>query len=400
MATAFFFNQSSTGHVNPTLGLVAELVRRGETIVYYAHEAERARIQATGAHFRAFEDSVPAPRIEGNAHLALFKLQEALALLPRLLEIVRRERPDYLLFDAMCPLGWLIARIEQLPSISSSSTLAFTPAVLRALLEPEQLEHLLSGEGSDYVRGYEDLAAHLQSEYNVDMPDWLRSLNLFGDMTLLYTSTAMHPAAETLDASFRLIGPCLRPADPAPDFPYAALERENLVYISLGTVFNDNLRFYRDCIAAFAGSPYHVILSIGERVELDALGEVPENIVVFRSVPQLDVLQRARLFVSHGGANSVHEALYYGVPLVLVPQMFEQEMNARQVVVNGAGIRLDRTTVTPDRLRQAVDSMMLQPAFRQNAERVGATLRAAGGAARAADEILAWLNCNVESTIS
>src|SRR6266540_2777466 len=170
-------------------------------------------------------------------HLALFKLQEALAFLPRALEVVRRERPDYLLFDAMCPLGWLIARIEQLPSISSSSTLAFTPALLPA----EQLEHLLSGEGSDYVRAYEDLAAQERLEYNIDMPQWLRSLNLFGDMTLLYTSAAMHPAAETLDASFRLVGPCLRPADPAPDFPYAALEMENLVYISLGTVFNENV---------------------------------------------------------------------------------------------------------------------------------------------------------------
>jgi len=78
------------------------------------------------------------------------------------------------------------------------------------------------------------------------------------------------------------------------------------------------------------------------------------------------------------------------VPLVLVPQMFEQEMNARQVVVNGAGICLDRAALTPEGLRQAVDSAMIQPSFRQNAERVGATLRAAGGAARAAEEILAW----------
>ncbi len=116
-----------------------------------------------------------------------------------------------------------------------------------------------------------------------------------------------------------------------------------------------------------------MLLSIGARVDLGALGQIPENIVVCRSVPQLDVLQRARLFVTHGGANSVHEALYYRVPLVLVPQMFEQEMNARQVVVNGAGICLDRAALTPE-----------------GPERVGATLRAAGGAARAAEEILAW----------
>jgi MGT family glycosyltransferase len=391
MATAFFFNQSGTGHVNPTLGLVAELVRRGETVVYYAHEPERARIQATGAEFRPFAPTGLALQpIEDHLHLAVLRLQEALALLPGLLEVVRRERPDYLLFDAMCPLAWLIARIEQLPAISSSSTFAFTPAVLRLLMRPEQRGQLFGREDSAHFRAYEDLVAQVRSEYNIDMPDPLRSLNLFGDMTLVYTSTALHPAAETLDASFRLIGPCLRPAEPAPDFPYAALEMENLVYISLGTVFNDNIGFYRDCMAAFAGGPYHVLLSVGQRVDLGALGQVPENVVVCRSVPQLDVLQRARLFVSHAGANSVHEALYYGVPLVLVPQMFEQAMNAHQVVVNGAGICLDPAALTPERLRQAVDAAMIDPSFRQNAERVGATLRAAGGAPRAADEILAW----------
>jgi MGT family glycosyltransferase len=391
MATAFFFNQSGAGHVNPTLGLVAELLRRGETVVYYAHEPQRAGIESTGAVFRPYEDSGLAPQpIEGHEHLALLKLQEAVALLPQLLGVVRRERPDYILFDAMCPLGWLLARIEGLPAISSSSTFAFTPAIMRSLMPPEATQKIHSDAGARHVRAYGDLAAHVHAAYGIAVPDWLRCLNLFGDITLLYTSAALHPLAETLDETFRLIGPCLRSSEPMPSFSYAAIERENLIYISLGTVFNDNASFYRDCVAAFADGAYQVLLSVGERIDLAALGELPQNIVVCRSAPQLDVLQRARLFVSHAGANSVHEALYNGVPLVLVPQMFEQAMNAGQVVANGAGVCLEPAAVTPERLRQAVDSVMTQPSFRLNAERLGATLRAGGGAVGAAEQILAW----------
>ena len=104
----------------------------------------------------------------------------------------------------------------------------------------------------------------------------------------------------------------------------------------------------------------------------------------------MEVLPRTRLFVTHGGANSVHEALYYGVPLLVVPQMPEQEANARQVAANGAGVVLSRADITPERLRQSVDAVLASPSFARNAERVGTTLRQAGGATRAAEEVLAW----------
>ena len=267
MATAFFFNRSGAGHVNPSLGLVGELVRRGETIDYFAREEYRARIEATGARFRRL-DIVPFEhRTEDSVHLALLLLQEALALLPATLECIGREQPDYLLFDAMCPLGWLAARIARLPAIASCGTFAFTPDVLRALLPPPQREELLTGSGSAYLEPYADLAAEALATYTVDVPHWFSMLNgLFGDRTLLYTSPALHPAAESLDARFRFVGTCLRPAEQVPDFPYAALEASGLVYISLGTEFNDNLDFYHDCIAAFADTPHYILLSVGQRV--------------------------------------------------------------------------------------------------------------------------------------
>lgn len=405
MATAFFFNHSVThrpalpsaleagvGHVNPSLGVVAELVRRGETIVYYAHEQQRARVLPTGAIFRAYGPSAPAPEhIGGALQMAIYKLQDGLALLPGVLEAVRRERPAYLIADAMCALGWLAARVEGLPLVTSCSTFAFTPGVLRALRWPDQLAPP-PGPGAEHVGAYAALAARVRARYSVAMPEeWPQAVNLFGDLTLVYTSAALQPAAEALDGTFRLVGPSLRPAAaPAPDFPREVLERENLVYVSLGSVFNNNARFYKTCLEAFGGGPDHVLFSVGPRVDLGALGPAPGNAVFCRSVPQLEVLARARLLVTHAGANSVNEALYYDVPMVAVPQILEQEVNARRVVGEGVGLALDRGTLTAEGLRRAADAVLTEPGFRRNAARVGATLRGAGGAARAAGEVLAW----------
>jgi MGT family glycosyltransferase len=161
-----------------------------------------------------------------------------------------------------------------------------------------------------------------------------------------------------------------------------------VIYISLGTVHNTNCDFYQTCFQALGGNPdYQVVLSVGKSTDITALQPIPANFIVRNYVPQLEILQRATLFVSHSGMNSVHEALYYGVPLLLIPQTFEQKIVTNQIVKNGAGVYLDKEGVSAANLRQGIEKMLREPTFRQNAGRLGAALQNAGGASRAADEI-------------
>ena len=131
-------------------------------------------------------------------------------------------------------------------------------------------------------------------------------------------------------------------------------------------------------------------MAVGSRVTPGDLGAPPANVTVASSVPQLQVLQRASAFVTHGGMNSVSESLRMCVPMVTVPQMAEQEIVSRRVEQLGAGLYLAKTEVSPNLLRLGVRQLLEEERFRKAAARVGETLLAAGGIAEAAALVQAF----------
>jgi MGT family glycosyltransferase len=190
---------------------------------------------------------------------------------------------------------------------------------------------------------------------------------------------------ETFDDRFVFIGPSVTRTEvdtlewPDGDGP--------VVYVSLGTLFHDNAAFYRACFDAFRGEPYRAIISIGAAVSVDNLGAPPSNVSVHTRVPQLQVLARAAAFVTHGGMNSVSEGLWYGVPLVVIPQMSEQLIVGRRVEDLGAGLFLTNKEATADAIRASVRRVLAENTYRRAAVTIGDSFRAAGGVSLAVDRI-------------
>src|SRR5262249_26090274 len=143
MPKALFFNVPAHGHVNPSLPLAAELVRRGHDIVYYLTESYRAKVEATGANFQPYtsihDDYFDGRGLDGSRPqlAANYLITTTGEVLPELIEIVRQARPDYILLDCMCPWGSMVAQVLSLPRVISQSLLTLVP--LRAILNLQML---------------------------------------------------------------------------------------------------------------------------------------------------------------------------------------------------------------------------------------------------------------------
>ncbi len=393
MPKALLFNVPGHGHVNPTLPLVAELVRRGHRITYFVTEGFRAAVEAAGAAFCAYntihDDYFDARGLSGSVpqRVALALITTSGEILPELLDIARTEEPDYILFDGMCPWGNLVARILNLPAIASLSLSPMNAPPPRAMLKIFPL--ILPVIFRDFGKGLEAIkqARALTKQYNLPPFGFAGILNNLGDISISYTSTYFQPFANTVPDTVRFVGWTLRETPTNESFPFEQVQGRKLIYVSLGTLNNDDAAFFRMCIEALAGSDDFVIMSTGKRISPESFGTLPENVSIQAWVPQTEVLRRAALFITHGGLNSLHDGLYCGVPLLLVPQQVEQLMNAMRVVELGAGLMLKKGQVSVHTIRDSAARPLTESQFAVSASRIGDTFRAAGGVRRAADEI-------------
>jgi MGT family glycosyltransferase len=398
MATYVFLNMPARGHVNPTLAVVQELVRRGQEVSYYLTEEFRAVVQATGAVFQPYESKLhgvptisPSFRsVEGASTGSvgpLFLLEDMRFVPPQVIDRIRAEQPDVIVYDFMC--SWARTVIDELhvPAIATRATYASNEYFNMMERMRERMQQMPA------MRQMMERMRARMAEQGESSPNPLADLfSLFSraeQLNIIFIPKAFQPAAETFDDRYLFVGPSILPRYEAPNFPFDQLSSDRpLLYISLGSIFTNQPEFYKQCFAAFADLPWQVILSIGKHVDPTTLGPVPENFLLSPYVPQLDILRRTRLFVTHAGTNSVMESMYFGVPMVLIPQQPEQHMHAERVVDLGLGVMLDKGNVTASTLREAVERVAQDAAYRERAQRMQQSVRAAGGYQRAVDAIM------------
>ncbi|EHJ00636.1 glycosyltransferase, MGT family [Clostridium sp. DL-VIII] len=393
MSKVLFLNILGHGHINPTIGIVKELINRGDEVTYLAGEEFRDKIEKTGAKFKGHKNLLNANFLGGNSNFENNQgLLDGMSTLKEIIEIIfnSKEKFDYIIYDSSFMLGQEIGRVLKIPTICSNTTFAVNEKILELQADKfkSQLEEIkpkiATILSSSFFMGF---IKELKEKYDINFPVMLEQFAGKGMMNIVYTSKFFQPYGESFDESYKFIGPSI--ADREENI-HIDLDNEDkkIIYISLGTVFNDLIEFYEDCFKAFKDVDAKVVMSVGKKININMFKEIPSNFIVRNYVSQLEVLKHTDVFITHGGMNSASEGLYYDVPLILIPQSVDQPYIANRVVELGAGIALDNNKITPEILKESVVKVLSDDNFKINSRKVGKSLREAGGYKKGVAEII------------
>jgi MGT family glycosyltransferase len=388
MARVLFINAGSEGHINPTIGVVQELISRGEEVVYFTIEAFRERIERTGATVRTIDgEKFIKAFISGGRNYLLERINGLLhtadIVIPSVLEQIKGEHFDYIIHDSMFGCGRLLAQTLKLPAINSCTSFAQTKASFDIMLESQIPTEIVKPIYDEF----QSLTVKLKEKYDVEIHSPYEVFCNPAPLTIVYTTREFQPFGEAFDQTYKFVGPSISSRLMEDDFDLAAIKGKSLIYISLGTVFNRAADFYKLCFQAFGNTNHTVVMSIGKQTPLLDLGEIPQNFIVKKYVPQTEVLKYTKLFITHGGMNSTNEGLFYWVPLIVIPQSADQPIIAGQVENIGAGIKLQMQSLTANQLNEAADHVLNHPSFHKAVSNIRESFQKPGGYHQAVDEI-------------
>ena len=395
MARIVFLSVPAYGHLNPVLPIVRELVRRGHDVTVFDEPPFAPVIEAAGAKFVAYPPVMSMEDMSavlmGGDLMATFELflRSAPVLHEFCYRTLKRNKPDIIVADGAALWGETVGRALRVPHVITSPFFAYE---LGRNQSPDEFSISLRG----FLRA---LPALVIGWIRIALKGvWLLPLHwpiqpVRGDLTLMLTSRELHPPSPIFDKKgWAFVGAMIYPATRLDTFDFTRLDRRPVIYVSLGTLIFGKTDFYERCMEALADFPGQVLLSAGRGSDLKRFANAPKNFIVAETFPQLDLLKHTDLFITPCGLNSLHEALWFGVPMVAVPQHFEQLHNAEAMSTRGAGITLRDEAiggiVSPAKLREAVDAVFADLAnYKRKALGLGESLKAAGGFARAADLI-------------
>jgi zeaxanthin glucosyltransferase len=154
----------------------------------------------------------------------------------------------------------------------------------------------------------------------------------------------------------------------------------------MGTVQNGNADVFRTIAAAVAKhKAAQLVLSIGSVLRPEEIGPVPNNAIVVDHAPQLELLKRASVCITHAGFNSVLEALAQGVPQVAIPITNDQPGVAARIAAHQTGVVDSLENLTVSHLSTLVDEVLSISVYRDNARKFQQAIARSNGLYRAAD---------------
>jgi MGT family glycosyltransferase len=386
------FSIAAHGHVNPSLEVIRELVARGHRVTYAIPPVSRTLSAKTGAEPKLWNSTLPGPDADPSAWGSTLLdnvepfLDDAIQALPQLAEAYEGDEPDLVLHDTAAYPARVLAHHWGVPAISLAPHMVAWEGYEEEVAVPMWEEPKKTERGRAY---YARFHAWLEENGIGLHPD---DFVVRPARSLVLIPKVLQWNADRVDESvYTFVGACQGDRTAEGDWQRPA-GAEKVVLVSLGSAFTKQPEFYRNCVKAFGDLPgWHVVLQIGRHVDPAELGDVPANVEVHSWVPQLAVLKKADLFVTHAGAGGSQEGLATVTPMIAVPQAVDQFGNADVLQSLGVARHLPTEEATPEALRTAALALVDDPEVARRLKDIQAEMAEEGGTSRAADLIEAEL---------
>ncbi|MDA7026667.1 glycosyltransferase [Bacillus sp. CLL-7-23] len=369
MINVLIVNFPAEGHVNPTLGITKAFADRGDHVHYISTEKYQERLEGVGATVHLHEDLLRHAKIDvaslsGLLSFLKIHLQTSLQILEIVEELSKTIQFDVVYYDKF-GVGELVRDYLGITGITSSSSFLFTEDRLKKLpLHPNsdvplQLDHECK-----------ELLKVIKEQYGVTPRDMSQFMNNQAERCVVYTSRYFQPNSAPFGDEYLFIGPSFPNRLEKHDFPLEKLKNQNVIYISMGTVLSKTEEFFNLCIDAFSDFAGIVVIAVGEKFDMTTLKKIPDHFMMSSYVPQLEVLEEADVFVTHGGMNSVNESIHYRVPMVVLPHDKDQPMVAQRLEELKAGYSISQDNINEHTLRQAVREVLSDKRYVEGIEKI------------------------------
>jgi UDP:flavonoid glycosyltransferase YjiC (YdhE family) len=376
MATIAFVLLPEMGHINSGFKLAKSLMMRGHRVCYLGLKEFEPVVRSQGVEFISlFEDlydrgEIPVQASRPSA-LRNFDLFQSLLMastsdhspsnIARIIskeigKVVERIRPDLFLIDSLLQDFALIITMMGLPG-----------ALLHTLL-------------------YNDLA---------DDDEIYKPIHALPEL-VLWPKEFDFPRRAQEARRFYYLEAAVDLERDEPPFPWERISKDKLlIYCSLGSqshLYAESIPFFQTAIDAMVSRPdWQMILSVGHHLKESDFHGIPPNVMFVNSVPQLSVLKRADMMITHGGINSIKECIFLGVPMIILPVSGDQPMNAARIEYHGLGIRGNLRKASVERIQALISKIEQNPSYKTRIEAMRQRfleVESSGVGARVIEEII------------
>jgi zeaxanthin glucosyltransferase len=396
------------GHLNPLITLSRQLVARGHRVTF-VHDVElEARIRLHGLEFCAIAASIDRSQKDAQSRhrkkpssavpLLRYRIRRTVNDMERFLretpQALTRVGVDALIIDELALAGPTVAEVLRLPYfvISTSVPHNFGWSAPRSIAPPKSL----------FTRVQSALLEvsilQMRGPVRRRLDNFRRQVQLGSIREIRNTFPALAHITQLprcldfprsgLPPTFHYTGPFVdETARISMQFPWDQLDERPVIYASLGTTLKGEPATFHLIAEACDGLGMQLVMAIGGRRDPGIFRDMPGKPLIVKEAPQLELLKKAEIVITHAGSNTVFETLLQGKPMIAIPKTFDQPAIAARLAWLGAAIVLRPDKLSAQEIRSALSTLLSDPSYRNAARGLQAKIRSEDGLERATDLI-------------